>query len=168
MDGFSLREVARRVGVSAAAPAHHLGDARGLLTRLAAQAFTGLADALASADDAALDREARVRAQGMAYVGFALARPGRFTLMWRYALLDFSDPELERESQRAFRTLDRAVRGDLAVGSVTDPACAPSVACWSIAHGFAVLAMNGAFGVGSEAVETQIRMLPGVLAALSA
>ena len=42
LDGFSLRETARRAGVSAAAPAHHFGDARGLLTAVAAQAFADL------------------------------------------------------------------------------------------------------------------------------
>lgn len=168
VDAFSLREVARRAGVSAAAPAHHFGDARGLLTRLAAQGFQGLGDALAAADDRKFDRESRIRAQGIAYVKFAMAHPGRFTLMWRNALLDFDDPELGQASQRAFQTLDRAVRGDVAVGSPGDPACAPSIACWSIAHGFALLSMSGAFGVGEEVADAaQRQMLPAVLAFLS-
>ncbi|NBO21074.1 MAG: TetR/AcrR family transcriptional regulator, partial [Rhodobacteraceae bacterium] len=40
--GFSLRRVARRAGVSHAAPAHHFGDAAGLLAALAAQGFRRL------------------------------------------------------------------------------------------------------------------------------
>ena len=48
VDGFSLRETARRAGVSPAAPAHHFGDARGLLTALAAEAFRRFGDALAA------------------------------------------------------------------------------------------------------------------------
>ena len=39
LDGFSLREAARRVGVSPAAPQHHFGDARGLLTAIATAGF---------------------------------------------------------------------------------------------------------------------------------
>ena len=37
--GFSLRHVARRVGVSHSAPAHHFGDAQGLLAALATDGF---------------------------------------------------------------------------------------------------------------------------------
>ncbi len=76
IDAFSLREVARRAGVSPAAPSHHFGDARGLLTALAAQAFLDLGDAL-EAGAVADDREARILRQGVAYVAFAIARPGR-------------------------------------------------------------------------------------------
>ena len=47
--GFSLREVARRAGVSHAAPAHHFGDSRGLLTALAVDGFRHLATQLAAA-----------------------------------------------------------------------------------------------------------------------
>ena len=92
LDRFSLRETARRAGVSPAAPAHHFKDVRGLLTAIAAQAFADLADALEAATDAAgPEREARIKAQGMAYVAFALDRPARFDLMWRKALLDNDD-----------------------------------------------------------------------------
>ena len=40
IERFSLRGVAKRAGVSHAAPAHHFGDAGGLLTALAAEGFT--------------------------------------------------------------------------------------------------------------------------------
>src|SRR3954451_6173243 len=39
---LSLRDVARRAGVSHAAPAHHFGDKRGLLTAIAIEGFAGL------------------------------------------------------------------------------------------------------------------------------
>ncbi len=166
VDAFSLREVARRAGVSPAAPSHHFGDARGLLTALAARAFAELADAL-DAEGAEGDRETRILNQGIAYVGFAIARPGRFGLMWRSALLDFSSQALDAASRRAFRALDRLVRGDAGSAPPGDPACAPSVACWSIVHGFAVLALGGAFGPGPDAAEAAAaRMLPAVLAHL--
>ena len=47
--GFSLREVARRAGVSHAAPAHHFGDSRGLLTAIAIEAFETLDRAITTA-----------------------------------------------------------------------------------------------------------------------
>ena len=63
LDCFSLRETARRAGVSPAAPAHHFKDVRGLLTAIASQAFADLADTLAEADaTAGPDRDARIKA----------------------------------------------------------------------------------------------------------
>src|SRR5687768_5541186 len=53
VSGFSLREAARRAGVSPAAPAHHFKDARGLLTAVAARGFQRLTETLIQAADAA-------------------------------------------------------------------------------------------------------------------
>ncbi len=167
IDAFSLREAARRAGVSPAAPSHHFGDARGLLTALAAQAFQDLGDALEEGGAIADDRETRILRQGIAYVGFAIARPGRFGLMWRSALLDAAEPAFDQASRRAFRALDGLVRGDADPAPPHDPACAPSIACWSIVHGFATLALSGAFGPGPDAARLAAeRMLPAVLAYL--
>ena len=166
LDRFSLRETARRAGVSPAAPAHHFGDVRGLLTAIAAQAFADLADALKVADrSAGPDREARIRTQGMAYVAFALDRPARFDLMWRKALLDNDSPQLSEAGRRAWEVLDHATRGVGAPHSgPLDPALAPSTAAWSIVHGFARLAIDGAFGPEQDAAERAARiMLPLVL-----
>ncbi|HEY0630269.1 MAG TPA: WHG domain-containing protein [Sphingomicrobium sp.] len=166
LDRFSLRETARRAGVSPAAPAHHFGDVRGLLTAIAADAFADLAKALEAADTAAgPDREARIKAQGMAYVAFALDRPARFDLMWRKALLDNDDPQLSEAGNRAWALLDSAARGpDAPHSGPLDPALAPSTAAWSIVHGFARLAIDGAFGPEPDAAEQAARiMLPLVL-----
>lgn len=155
LDGFSLRETARRAGVSPAAPAHHFKDARGLLTAIAAQAFADLADTLEIADaSAGTDREARLKAQGKAYVAFALDHPARFDLMWRKPLLDNDDPALREAGDRAFEMLDRITRGEGAPRSgSTDPALAPSIAAWSLVHGFARLAIDGAFGADPQSAE---------------
>lgn len=155
LDRFSLRETARRAGVSAAAPAHHFGDARGLLTAIATQAFADLADALEAANEAAGDnREARIRAQGCAYVAFALDRPARFDLMWRKALIDNEDQQLMAAGDRAFVALDRVIRGEDAIQcETTDPALAPTLAAWALVHGFARLAIDGEFGSESDAAD---------------
>jgi AcrR family transcriptional regulator len=164
LDRFSLRETARRAGVSPAAPAHHFSDARGLLTAIATEGFRELGDALQAAD-VGEDRHARIMAQGRAYVRFALARPARFTLMWRKAILDVDDPAHVEAGDRAFQILDRAVRGESAGRSgPRDPALAPSIACWSMVHGFALLALDGAFGSGERAPELAAEaLLPQVL-----
>jgi len=166
LDRFSLREAARRAGVSPAAPAHHFGDARGLLTAIAAQAFLDLTKALQSADaTAGPDRESRIKAQGKAYVSFALDRPARFDLMWRKSLLDSDDPRLSEAGREAWQVLDHATRGEGAPRSgPQDPELAPSIAAWSMVHGFARLAVDGAFGPEPEAAERAAQsLLPLVL-----
>jgi AcrR family transcriptional regulator len=167
VDRFSLRETARRAGVSPAAPAHHFGDARGLLTALAADSFRLFGDALAAAADKEDSRIARIRAQGVNYVNFALAHPARFDLMWRGSLIDAQDPEYRAAGQRAYRLLDTAVRGEAAAGEGLEeagPAAAPSLACWAMVHGFARLALDGVFGSTPGAAERAAEaMLPLVL-----
>jgi AcrR family transcriptional regulator len=170
VDGFSLREAARRAGVSPAAPGHHFRDARGLLTAVATAAFEAFGDALQAADaDAGPDRTARIRGQGRAYVAFALANPARFDLMWRRTLLDGSDAALAAAGRRAFAILDRAVRGNQPEpGGPADPALAPSIAAWSLVHGFARLALEGGFGAEPGAAEKAAEaLLPRVLEGLA-
>lgn len=164
VQGFSLRETARRAGVSPAAPAHHFGDASGLLTAVAAGAFRDLGDSLESAGSAG-GREARIRAQGIAYVRFALANRARFDLMWRAALLNRDDPDYAQAATRAFILLDRAVRGgEEELGGPAGPETAPSIACWSMVHGFATLALDGTFGTDPGAPEAAVEgLLPAVL-----
>ncbi len=167
VERFSLRATARRAGVSPAAPAHHFSDARGLLTAVATAAFGDLEAALAAADDAApRDLGGRVRAQGLAYVGFALAQPARFELMWRKALLDADDSALVKAGDAAFGVLQRAV-GGAGFGPRGAPDRLPSpaaIACWSIVHGFARLALDGAFGTEADAARAATEMLlPAVL-----
>jgi AcrR family transcriptional regulator len=165
LHGFSLREAARRAGVSPAAPAHHFGDAAGLLTAVAAGAFRDLGDALETAS-AAGTRAERIREQGFAYVRFALANRARFDLMWRAAMLRRDDLEYAEAGHRAFLLLDTAVRGRAAGGFGAESA--PSIAAWSIVHGFARLALDGEFGTEPGAAEAAAEaLLPAVLSHLA-
>src|SRR3982751_1093477 len=109
VEGFSLREVARRSGVSPAAPAHHFGDANGLLTAVATLAFEGLTEALQAGNARGGDDPvARLREQGVGYVSFALRYPGRFGLMFRTGL-DKTEA-LEQSAHAAFLALEDGVR----------------------------------------------------------
>jgi AcrR family transcriptional regulator len=164
LEGFSLRETARRAGVSAGAPAHHFGDTRGLLTAIAALAFRDLTEALEMAAREPVQSD-RVQKLATVYVQFAVQQRARFDLMWRSTLLDPENRDIRETRARAFQVFDRAVAGvDRMVEIPLDPVFAPSVALWALAHGFAQLAIEGAFGHGepatSRAVET---LLPAVL-----
>lgn len=171
VDDFSLREAARRAGVSAAAPQHHFGDARGLLTAVATLGFEDLSAALANADaraqagsDAPANRRARLEAQGRAYVAYALAEPARFDVMWRKARIDDADATFRAAAQRTYRILDEAVRGEAAAGLTDGPPDPRAIAAWAAVHGFARLALDGAFGPDPRAAADA--MLDGVLARL--
>ena len=139
--------MARRSGVSPAAPAHHFGDAAGLLTAVATLAFDGLTAALEAGNARGRDDPvARMREQGVGYVGFALRYPGRFGLMFRPDIA--KDEALEARALATFAVLESGVRDLYGV-----PAATPLgpvqwnalLSLWSIVHGFAHLALAGKF-----------------------
>ena len=176
VEGFSLREVARRSGVSPAAPAHHFGDANGLLTAVATAAFDGLTAALVAGDKrGGDDAVACLREQGVGYVGFALRYPGRFGLMFRCGMP--KDDALLLSAHAAFGALEMGVRKLYGVAPPTP--LAPTqwnalLSIWSVVHGFAHLALAGQFDefappAGREALlrKTLAPLLDVHLAALS-
>ncbi|WP_027173923.1 TetR/AcrR family transcriptional regulator [Methylobacterium sp. 10] len=173
IDGFSLREAARRAGVSPAAPQHHFGDARGLLTALATEGFLMLGDALAAADSDATDRDGRIRAQGRAYVAFALDHPAEFDTMWRCARIDTGDAAYVAAAGRAFGLLKAAVAGthfedgELPAASHHTAPDPKAIACWSLVHGLARLALDGALGPAEAARGAIDGMLEPVLDCLT-
>jgi AcrR family transcriptional regulator len=128
-----LREVARRAGVSHAAPAHHFGDRAGLLTAIAAEGWGLLADALADGQ-----RDAGFGGQGVAYVVFAATHPAHFAVMRTPDLLHGDDPALEAARERAGVQLHRGA-GD---GSGPDES-SRRLAAWALAHGLAGLLLEG-------------------------
>lgn len=170
VDGFTLREAARRAGVSPAAPAHHFKDMRGLLTEVALLGFRDFADALESADRrGGADPQARLREQGAAYVAFAMKFPGRFLLMFRHDKHDRDNAEFVAQAKRAYRVLEDAVRA--ATGTPPDAALDPEgqgflLATWSIVHGFAHLALGGELGVAPETKRGRTLILESLLPAM--
>ena len=170
VEGFSLRETARRAGVSPAAPKHHFADSRALLTALATSAFTDLASALEQANiDAPPDNALRLQAQGTAYIRFALGAPALFGLMWRSARLDMEDAALLTAKQRAFVALDHVVRGeDAEQVTLEDPAMDRTMAHWALVHGLAGLALDNLFGDESNRKQVLDAVTPRLVALIAA
>ena len=133
---LSLRAIARAAGVSHAAPAHHFGDLRGLLTALASLGFQRFTASLKASAEAPTQQ--RLRALGRAYVAFARTHEGMFLLMFRSNLLDSDDPVLQTAKAEAFATLARAS----VPPTVKEPSADP-LAAWCLVHGFAMLLLDG-------------------------
>lgn len=129
---ISLRDVARRAGVSHAAPTHHFQDKTGLLTALAAQGWGMLADALTASPGTTF------REMGVAYVVFATEHPAHFAVMRAPGLVRSDDPELVAAQDRS--------EAALAAGAATrrpDEPDTTALAGWALVHGLAVLLLEG-------------------------
>ena len=137
--GFSLREVARRAGVSHTAPAHHFGDMKGLLTSVAEEGFAALHAACTVAIDGVDDPVDQLTALGRAYVSLARTNRGHCEVMFRTDIIDTDDPELVTCGLEAYGLLEATVRRlieaeDLRVG--VDEA---TWLCWSAMQGLVQL-----------------------------
>jgi len=173
VDGFTLREAARRLGVSPAAPAHHFKDARGLLTEVATLGFREFGNALEKADqEAGADPLRRLHAQGVAYVRFALNQPARFQLMFRHDKHDTGNPEFSSAAKRAYGILENAIRAAThtpAQQELTPESFGLLIAVWSLVHGFSHLALGGELSIhGAQNDVIMTALLPTVLQYLPA
>jgi AcrR family transcriptional regulator len=137
----SLRDLARRAGVSHAAPAHHFGDKAGLLAALATEGYDRLADAL----DAARIRTGSILEIGVAYVTFAVDNRAHFDVMFRPDLYPEGDPDLTAAQDRATAALAAAVATLPAETVKPEEAQTAGLSAWSIVHGFATLWLSDAF-----------------------
>ena len=127
---LSLREVARRAGVSHNAPYRHFPNREALLAGLAAEGFRMLADGQASGG----------RGRGLAYVRFALEHPQRFRLMFGGVLPIGEYPELREQGARAYQGLEDAFK------ELGEDARLAAAAAWSLVHGLSNLMLDGHFG----------------------
>ena len=130
----SLRDLARRTGVSHAAPAHHFGDKAGLLTAVAADGFRRLAATLGEARQAS----GSFLEVGVAYVHFAVTHRAQFEVMFRPELYRTDDPELVRAREQA-RALLYPPAAEAANTPDSGGDLRAAVAAWSLVHGLATL-----------------------------
>lgn len=133
---ISLRDLARRAGVSHAAPAHHFKDKAGLLTAIAVEGNELLAESL---EQAIAGQCTRLVDLGVRYVRFALDHPGHFAVMYRPDLYHRDAPELIAARERTGKLL----RGTVQAIAGDQDARVTQLAAWSAAHGFATLALAG-------------------------
>jgi AcrR family transcriptional regulator len=147
-ESVTLRECARRAGVSHSAAAPHFGDKRGLLTAFAAEGEARLAramrDALAKLP-AGADAATRLAATGRGYIAFARANPAHFRVMFRTDLIDPRDPARRDASSDAFAVLEAAMQA-LVPDMDARASRARLALAWAGVHGFCTLRAEGVGG----------------------
>lgn len=141
---LSLRELAREVGVSHAAPGRHFKDKQALLNDLALAGYERLGLALDAADDPALTIEPRLTALSRAYLGFAVDNTELLELMYARK----HDPDASEQMAAAFeRTVgslvqvvaDAQKRGEIIAGDPEEL----NLVTGATLHGMAALISGG-------------------------
>jgi len=139
VEGFSLRKLARRAGVSHAAPAHHFQDTKGLMTALAIEGYTKFTAMMEAGARNAQTPQARLLGIGMGYVDFARTHKALFRLIFASDLPNYEDADLQRVADASFIVLTDTIaqaRG----GQVDDMEA--DYAMWALVHGLSDLLIS--------------------------
>jgi AcrR family transcriptional regulator len=152
---FSLRDLARRLGVSHGAPSHHFADKGALLDAIAAEGFRGLADALLAAKALDASPTERLAASGVAYVRFAVTHPAHVRVMFGKAPSDAPSDECLAESLRAYKALLDLATDAVGPGATEDEVRRAVLVAWTSVHGLALLWLEGEGPVRSMAGGTE-------------
>ena len=145
VDNFTLREVARRAGVSPAAPYHHFADKNDLVRELALQAFGKLTRALQEARATRDNALQQLEQIGVAYVCFAFTHHAEFRFMFRRELcapVGQIDPlELAGLNAQAvlLETVQAAQKDNLLCH---DESQSLVLSLWSLVHGLAMILLE--------------------------
>jgi AcrR family transcriptional regulator len=151
---FSLREVARRAGVSHNAPYNHFADKRELLAAVAEAGFLTLRDKMHRAAAGVEEMEKALIRSGVAYVKFGIENPAHYRLMFGPTLMTATGlPDFvmhAADSAKAILT-DIFLRGAqqgvfLPRPEKKEEIQLATLAAWSIVHGLTLLAIDGHVG----------------------
>jgi AcrR family transcriptional regulator len=144
LDRLSMREAARKAGVSHQAPYHHFADREAILAAIAGEGFVKLGQALMrAAADAGSNPGKAVEAMGRAYVDFAIRHPAYFQVMFRADAVPLDRyPEPRKLEDEAFGRLVEGI-----YKAFTDQPVEVrrkiAVAAWALVHGLATLILEG-------------------------
>ena len=169
-DRFSMRSVAKRAGVSHGAPAHHFGDARGLLTALAAKGYERLLAVQTGREETApADPRARSLASGLGYLDFAVKNPELFRIMFNSSIPDRSDDRFLNVSLGVFNRLVQNSEALNMRNPYTDPeGMVDLMASWAIVHGLAELIISGraerTLGISELSASERDKVLTAIIA----
>lgn len=161
-DAVSLRDLAKALGVSPAAPYRHFPDRQSLLNEIAAQGFAQLGRDYANAAERA-DPVDALRATGRAYLNLAFERPGLFQLMFESDLLGpGSPPALLHQAAAAWQALHDAV-ARANPGAELAEVKLRTITGWSVLQGFVTIRRGGRLKAFMTAPLTEEELIEAIL-----
>ncbi len=151
--GFTLREVARRAGVSHNAPYRHFPAKDDLLAAVASEGFDRLTALMKKSSAPGKTALERLQLCGCSYVEFALRWPHHFLVMFDLPKSSLGRRKVEPAGKNAFDVLMGCITaaqqsGDLPAG---DP-LPQALTAWSLVHGIAKLAVSGNLPLSHRAI----------------
>lgn len=142
VEHVSMREVARRAGVSHQAPYYYFGDRAGIFASIAEEGFHALAEEFRRINTGHVDD--LVDKTFRAYVTFGLERTGHFRIMFRSDLCGFhTHPDTATQASHAYDELLNTVHQLTGYSTDSEDASTWASLLWSTAHGFATLITDG-------------------------
>ena len=163
VETFSLREVARVVGVTATSVYRHFPDKQALMTALALEGLTQLFDAQHRAVAETRNGAEAFAAAGRAYVRFALANPALFRLI-------FASPLMTPDTMNGIAADIPRMMGDnapptvlgflesLAAAKGDDDMLVSAVRGYAMVHGLATLMLDGQIAADDALIDSVVKV----------
>jgi len=142
-NGVTIRAVARKTGVSHAAPVNHFADRKALLTALSVVLFEELHTSIKASISKQQNKEERVHAFVNSCVIYGLSHPERYKLLWRQELFETDNPALQAVMNCLYADFMETLSG-----LVDETKCdlnTVAVTLWSMFHGYTSMRLNGMF-----------------------
>lgn len=173
---FSVREVARRAGVSHNAPFRHFADKNEMLAAVSAAGFSRLAEKMHAATADIADARQRLEAIAQTYVESALENPALYRLMFEGFLTgpDFCRPAIEKAEADKIREQVVVTISDGALGHAIPRTAenqltidAALLIFWTQMHGLSLLLVNRLIGPPEKAPELAAMALRSIIDGLA-
>lgn len=174
---FSLRELARRAGVSHNAPYKHFAEKTELLAAVSAAGFELLTQRIAGQIARVADPRAQLFVFLRTYIRYGVENPALYRLMFGGYLSgpDSSRPAIERAAAgRMGEALQRAITAGALGAPITDSArnarkiAGAILTCWSLVHGLTLLMVDGLVGPAGKSDKLCDSLVQGMIDGLAA
>jgi AcrR family transcriptional regulator len=153
---FSLSDACRRAGVSTAAPYRHFADKTEIINEVVAQGFIDMTDRFRAATTPfPKGANERIVAVGQVYLGFAIAEPALFRMMFSQRSSDAEGDIVTRNGKVCFAFLVQEVIDHCTLNGVEGDARQIALQLWTMVHGAASLTIDGDYAKVAPDTDTE-------------